>query len=204
MAHNEQKRDIRARMKALCRIVNSQRRTVCAMRAQKFLSAQQYYIEAAVVFSTSALPSEADTTPINNCILRDGKALGLPKMRAKPGEMDFILLDSGKPLKTQLAKNSLGIDEPQQGKAFSARDFFYHGSAFEKKLLVIVPALAFTPDGRRLGRGKGYYDRALFHLKRECAEHGWKVTLAGYGFDFQVIADVPTEEHDMSVDYIFY
>jgi 5-formyltetrahydrofolate cyclo-ligase len=68
---------------------------------------------------------------------------------------------------------------------------------------VIVPALAFTPDGRRLGRGKGYYDRALARLKHECAAHGWLLTLAGYCFDFQIIDDIPVEEHDICVDVVF-
>lgn len=206
MAHNEEKNILRARMKTLCASMGvpaqAQYRTACAQKARQFLCAQQYYIGADVVLSYAALASEAGTAPINERAAADGKALGLPRIRRGQGVMDFVLLDSAKPLKTQLVHNALGIAEPREGGAFSAHEAprKNHG---QKNLLVIVPALAFTPDGRRLGRGKGYYDRALALLKRECAECGRLLTLAGYCFDFQIIDDIPVEAHDIRVDYVF-
>jgi 5-formyltetrahydrofolate cyclo-ligase len=91
--------------------------------AQQFLCAQRYYIDAGVVFSYAALASEADTSHINRRVLHDDKALGLPKIDGDAGAMDFILLDSAKPLATQLARNALGIAQPKDGTAFNARDF---------------------------------------------------------------------------------
>lgn len=58
---------------------------------------------------------------------------------------------------------------------------------------VIVPGVAFDIHGKRLGMGGGYYDR---FLKLTSAK---KIALA---FDFQIIDDVPTELHDISVDLI--
>ena len=202
MAHNEEKNILRARMKTLIASVSAQARAERAQEAQKFLCAQRDYIDADVVFSYAALRHEADTMPIHKRVLRDGKALGLPRIIDESGAMDFVLLDSAKPLKTQLAQNMLGIAEPKNGTAFDALVVPRKKYA-QKNLLVIVPALAFTLDGRRLGRGKGYYDRALALLKRECDEHGWQLTLAGYCFDFQILDDIPVEEHDINVDYIF-
>ena len=60
--------------------------------------------------------------------------------------------------------------------------------------LAIVPMLAVDEQGRRLGYGGGYYDRFL-------AEHGETLRLA-YGFDFQILRQVPTQEHDLVMDGI--
>ena len=66
--------------------------------------------------------------------------------------------------------------------------------------LVIVPGLAFTAGGKRLGRGKGYYDTFLNNHKsllNRCP-----VTLA-VAFSEQVLHDVPTSEFDYLVDKVF-
>lgn len=59
--------------------------------------------------------------------------------------------------------------------------------------LAIVPAMAYDSSGNRLGRGRGYYDRLLPQLN---------CPLIGLCFDFQIIDTVPTESHDIPVDYI--
>jgi 5-formyltetrahydrofolate cyclo-ligase len=57
--------------------------------------------------------------------------------------------------------------------------------------LILVPGIAFDEGGRRIGRGKGYYDRLLTHVR------GLK---CGVAFDCQVETDLPSESHDISVD----
>lgn len=60
--------------------------------------------------------------------------------------------------------------------------------------LLVVPGLAFTEDGKRLGYGGGYYDRYLQNYK------GLKVALA---YQEQICSDLPTARHDMKLDRIF-
>ena len=60
--------------------------------------------------------------------------------------------------------------------------------------VIIVPAVAFDKQGRRLGRGGGYYDR--FIKKQPHA------TLIGVGYDFQLVDEVPTLNHDQKVHRI--
>ena len=60
--------------------------------------------------------------------------------------------------------------------------------------VILVPGMAFDAKGHRLGRGKGYYDRFL--------ERSNSVRTIGVCFDFQKVAEVPTEKHDLSVDEI--
>lgn len=61
--------------------------------------------------------------------------------------------------------------------------------------LFFLPGIAFDYQGRRLGWGKAYYDRFFNETKAK----GLKVGLA---FDFQVLSELPTEEHDILVDVV--
>lgn len=59
--------------------------------------------------------------------------------------------------------------------------------------VVFVPGLAFTRQGDRLGRGKGFYDKYLSQYR------GIKIGLC---FEEQVEFNIPTEKHDVKLDYI--
>jgi 5-formyltetrahydrofolate cyclo-ligase len=61
--------------------------------------------------------------------------------------------------------------------------------------VVIVPGVAFAPDGARLGQGGGWYDRFLVSVRPGCVS-------IGVGFDAQVVDVLPTEPHDMPLDSI--
>jgi 5-formyltetrahydrofolate cyclo-ligase len=61
--------------------------------------------------------------------------------------------------------------------------------------VVVVPGVAFTPAGARLGQGGGWYDRFLAAVRPDC-------TSIGVGFDPQVVGALPTEAHDISLDLI--
>src|SRR5262249_15546451 len=60
--------------------------------------------------------------------------------------------------------------------------------------LIVVPGVAFSPTGERIGRGAGYYDRALKNT-----ENTLKVALA---FDFQVLDRLPQHSEDQKVDWV--
>lgn len=61
--------------------------------------------------------------------------------------------------------------------------------------LFLVPGVAFTRDGRRLGRGGGYYDTTL-------ALRSASARCVGVAFDCNVVADLPVEAHDVRVDFV--
>lgn len=61
--------------------------------------------------------------------------------------------------------------------------------------LMIVPGTSFTRDGRRMGRGGGYYDRYL----AQCGLHAFTV---GVCFGVQLSDDLPSEPHDRRVDMV--
>jgi 5-formyltetrahydrofolate cyclo-ligase len=61
--------------------------------------------------------------------------------------------------------------------------------------VVVVPGLAFTPDGRRLGQGGGHFDRFLPRLRADCVR-------IGVAFEEQLVADLPISPHDIAVDVV--
>jgi 5-formyltetrahydrofolate cyclo-ligase len=61
--------------------------------------------------------------------------------------------------------------------------------------LVIVPGLAFTRTGDRLGQGGGWYDRFLPSLRPDA-------TSIGVGFSAQIVDAIPLEDHDVSLDFV--
>jgi 5-formyltetrahydrofolate cyclo-ligase len=61
--------------------------------------------------------------------------------------------------------------------------------------VVVVPALAVSRNGVRLGRGGGYYDRALSHARPDAV-------VVALVFDDELLDEVPTEPHDRRVDAV--
>lgn len=61
--------------------------------------------------------------------------------------------------------------------------------------VVIVPGVAFTVAGDRLGQGGGWYDRFLAELPPG-------VTTIGVGFDLQLVERLPVEQHDVRLDHV--
>ena len=61
--------------------------------------------------------------------------------------------------------------------------------------LIMVPGVAFDPQGNRLGHGKGYFDKLLEHAQPNTA-------LVGIAFNCQVFSEIPMETHDVAMDKV--
>ncbi len=88
-------------------------------------------------------------------------------------------------LKPTHSRGSAPLREPCEGGLVALEDID----------LLLVPGLAFTFEGARLGRGGGYYDRVLASL-------GPRTVTAGVCFEFQVLETLPLEAHDLPVQHI--
>jgi 5-formyltetrahydrofolate cyclo-ligase len=67
----------------------------------------------------------------------------------------------------------------------------------ESPLLVLVPGVGFDPRATRLGRGAGFYDRALVSLRDRGA-----VVVVGLAFEVQIVPVLPADPWDQPVDLI--
>lgn len=85
--------------------------------------------------------------------------------------------------KEPFIKNALNILEPENPIKIKEVDVF------------LVPGVAFTASGKRLGRGGGYYDKLLSKYP--------DTLKIGITFNERIMQDLPTESHDISMDYVF-
>jgi 5-formyltetrahydrofolate cyclo-ligase len=60
---------------------------------------------------------------------------------------------------------------------------------------VMVPGVAFSRDGARMGNGQGYYDRLLASVRDDCP-------LVGLCYECQLFDDLVVSPHDVSMDKV--
>ena len=77
----------------------------------------------------------------------------------------------------------------------SSSSDFYNENILD---IVIVPAVVFDFEKNRIGFGGGYYDTFLKKIRGE----NKKVLFVGVCYDFQIVDEVPTESHDMILNFI--
>lgn len=99
----------------------------------------------------------------------------------------------------QLIKNDLGICEPDPTRATQVGRDELNG--------LLVPGLAFDESGNRLGRGRGYYDRALAEIiyTRQAAGQTFlgQPLKIGIALDRQIAQQtLPHDSHDIAMDLI--
>lgn len=123
--------------------------------------------------------TEIDTRPVIRRSLEAGKTVALPRITG-PGTMVAGRILS----QSQLVPGAYGIPEPPEDAEILDPGAFG---------LILVPGVAFSPEGRRLGRGGGYYDRYLADTR------GLKVALVR---DLQLTPHLPAGPHDIDVDLI--
>jgi 5-formyltetrahydrofolate cyclo-ligase len=107
-----------------------------------------------------------------------GARVLLPVVPAEGAELGWAV-DTGR-----LAPGRFGLLEPV-GHRLGA-------TAVGTADVVVVPALAVSRDGVRLGRGRGYYDRALRHVRPGAV-------LVAVVFDDELLDELPAEPHDVRV-----
>jgi 5-formyltetrahydrofolate cyclo-ligase len=132
--------------------------------------------KARCVGAFASIPGEINTFPILEGVLKGGKELALPKMAKDRTHFEFYKVPDLKDLGT----GPFGILEPTAPRPI----------AWDHLDLVLVPGLAFDRDGNRLGFGKGFYDRALPQLAKDCLT-------VGLGYSFQLLEKVPVTPQDI-------
>ncbi len=176
-----EKARIRARVRAVLGAMSPEQLATGSARARALLLEQAVWHKAQTILFYAPLPGELDLWPLAAEALRAGKRIALPRFDAATGGYaPSTVQDLGR----DLVIGKLGIREPGPGCA---------AVESEQIDLVLVPGIAFDAYGRRLGRGKGFYDRLLQVVG------GVK---CGVAFDEQIVSSLPVEPHDQTLDYI--
>ena len=150
-----------------------------AALAEKFLASDAYK-QARTIYGYLPYNQEVRTVPMLAQALQDGKQVAVPKCYGD--EMKFIVLED----LSLVEKGYAGIPEPIADEPV----------ANDETALVLMPGLAFDEAGHRIGYGGGFYDK---FLSREPGHP----TLA-LCYDFQMLPNLETEEHDIPVDYVIW
>ncbi len=147
---------------------------------QERLCALPEFVDASQILSYVSKDNEVDTHPLIRDLLEQGRCVLVP-ISLDDGTLNWSSLRS----LDDLESGAFGVPEPrpeQHRLLEPAND-----------ALVIVPCVAFTPSGHRLGHGRGYFDRFL-------AQHSG--TTVGLAFETQKIDRLPVEKHDIALDIV--
>ena len=145
------------------------------------LFAEEAWNQADVIGITVSKRPEADTYQIIRKAWETGKTIVVPKCYPKEKKLSFRTLTEF----SQLESVFYGLLEPIPALTTEVKP--------EQINLLIVPGLAYTMAGYRIGFGGGYYDRFLTNYT------GNTLSLA---FNEQIISEFPIEEYDLPVAQI--
>lgn len=161
------------------------RKALCAEDVRKLSQAicgrvcgMQEYRKSKSLCLYMPINNEVDVTYIMNAARREEKSIWLPRIAA--GDMKFCLYEEGKPP----VMGAFGILEPDSWKTLKA----------DENTLVIMPGSVFSEKRDRIGYGGGYYD-VFLHDNPQCMT-------AAVCYDFQILPELPAEEHDIKPDII--
>lgn len=176
MDKTELRREIRARKRAM---TEEEIETRSAKLAQLFFASEAYQ-NAKTIYGYLPYNQEVRTVPMLAQALKDGKKVAVPKVYGE--EMKFLYLDD----LNAVAKGYAGIPEPIADEPV----------AQDETALVLMPGLAFDPQGHRIGYGGGFYDKFL-------AAEPNHPTLA-LCYEFQMLPKLDVEDHDIPVDTVLW
>lgn len=137
------------------------------------------------VAAYAPMPGEPGGTLLLDALHAEASELFLP-ISGVDGRLEWATYQG----RLSLQPGRLGIHEPAGPRLSS-------GTLAECDL-VFVPALAVNSEGYRLGKGGGYYDRALAPLASSAARPRTAVLL----YNGEIRDDVPVEDHDIPVDLV--
>ena len=173
------KAELRARVLARRSALPADRRTAAGkLIRDAVLDAPQVQM-AGTIAAYYSIGTEPDTRGLVYALWKRGSYVLLPVLRPD-GDLDWASYEGP----DSLVPGPRGLRQP--GEPPRGVD------AVARADVVLVPALAVDPAGRRLGRGGGSYDRAL-------ARVGALVPLIALLYDDELVEHVPTAEHDIPV-----
>lgn len=143
------------------------------------------YRQASMVLGYMNFGSEYASDFWARRVLADGKQLVLPKVNRHSNMLDLYRIDD---LEIQLGTGLWGIREPVVERCKRLNDI-------NEVEFALLPGVAFSRDGARLGYGGGYYDKLLAQMTH-------RPTLVCAAFGLQIVAQIPQEETDIKTAWI--
>jgi len=170
----------RRRVRDVLRAMAADERAAASRRLCELLLAASVWSRTGSVLGFVPLEDEPDIARVLDEAWRANKTVALPRFDSSAGCYAAARVTT----RAELVPGRFGVLEPAAGCP---------AVPLNQLDLILVPGVAFDLTGRRLGRGKGFYDRLLAQVR------GHK---CGVAFDGQLVARLPEEPHDVRVDSI--
>lgn len=174
------KQALRSQIRAAKKLFTAEQLSNLSMILCNRILCTDRYQSSKIILLYSPLSDEVDINMLIANAFDNKKTVLLPKVA---GEYLTLHIYEGA---HSLERGAFGILEPM-GEVFSD---------YAKVDLAIVPGMAFDAACRRLGRGKGYYDRLLPLLA-----DAYKI---GVCFPFQLLPEIPCDAHDVRMDEVVW
>lgn len=180
MDYREQKRTIRKEiLKKRDAMPLDLRRMADTAIADRIIGHQWFY-GAEVLLAFVNYGSEISTREIIGEALQKGKKVFVPRIEGT--DMVFYRIESPE----ELQEGYKGIPEPD-----GTTECFNYEKYKERRMLLLMPGVAFDIYGNRMGYGKGFYDRFL--TDKEMLQ----IYSIAIGYKCQRVDFIPVEEHDL-------
>ncbi len=173
-----QKKELRRIAREQIGAMSPDAQALASQKICEFFLESEIYHRAKSVLLYMPLVGEVDVGLVLKSANADGKRVALPRFLPETGHYGAFFVGD-KPL----AAGAFGVLEPALDNPVP----------LNRLDVVVVPGVGFDARGRRLGRGKGFYDRLL----SEAA--GVK---CGVCFEEQLLESIPVEPHDVGVDFL--
>lgn len=173
------KSDIRRAAKSAVKALTAQQKADKSTLILSKIASSESIKSAKTVALYASLSDEVQSFELIE-LLSQTKHIVLPRVAGD--DMDFYPYTP-----SSLKVGAFGIEEPQGSEPISPDEID----------VIVVPGVAFTTDGKRCGRGKGYYDKYL-------SRSGFRAIKIGVCYAEQLAEDIPNEPHDIVMDYMIY
>ncbi|XP_028294292.1 5-formyltetrahydrofolate cyclo-ligase isoform X2 [Gouania willdenowi] len=154
------------------------------------------YVSAQRIAAFLSMKDEVCTREILSDVFKQGKSCFIPRYEGSgSSHMDMLKLHSMEDVET-LPLTSWNIQQPADDD--HSREEALSGGGLD---LILMPGLGFDQQGRRLGRGKGFYDTYL----ERCIKHpkGKPYTIA-LAYKEQLCEEIPVDDNDVLIDEVLY
>lgn len=156
---------------------NAKNRTIC-----EHLCGTEEFAGAHVIMMFLSLDHEVETSAAITHAFDQGKTIVVPRVLWRARRLVPIILTS---LACPMKIDRYGLREPIDAEPLAVTQID----------LVVTPGVGFDRQGRRLGRGGGFYDRFL-------RDSGVAAVTCGLAFEEQIMPSVPVQNHDIAIDML--
>lgn len=174
------KKEIRSQIREKKKAMTEAQIEAASEKLGNLLRETELYKNASTIYGYLPYNQEVRTTPMLRQAIQDGKRVAVPKCYGD--EMRFLWLEN----LDAVAPGYCGIPEPIADEPV----------ADDKTALVLMPGLAFDPQGRRIGYGGGFYDKFL----EDEPDHP---TIA-LCYGFQMFDHLEVDAYDIPVDQVIW